>query len=120
MKNIMFILVAILAWVSIAVGQKATSVYTLSEVTSHVGEYATVRGEVSSVFESKKGNYFLNMGGQYPHQLFSAVIFSSSSSRFTDIEGLEGKTVEVTGKIKYYQGKPEIILNSASQIKVVQ
>lgn len=120
MKKSAFILVALIAWVSIAVGQRTTPVYSVSEAGLHVGEYATVRGEVSAVFESKKGNYFLNMGGQYPHQLFSAVIFSSESSSFTDIEGFEGKTVEVTGKIKSYQGKPEIILDKPSQIRVVK
>jgi hypothetical protein len=72
------------------------------------------------VFDSRNGNYFLNMGGQHLHQLFSAVIFKNSASKFGEIERLEGKTIEVTGKMKSYQGKPEIMLNGSSQLKVVK
>jgi len=101
-------------------GQQKTPIYSLSEAGSHIGEYATVRGVVSAVFESKKGNYFLNMGGDYPNQLFTAVIFKGSSSKFADSVAFEGKTIEVTGKIKSYQGKPEIILDLPSYIRVVR
>jgi DNA/RNA endonuclease YhcR with UshA esterase domain len=47
-------------------------------------------------------------------------MFSGSSSRFTDIEGYKGKTVEVTGKIESYQGKPDWILDKPSQIRIVK
>lgn len=121
MKNLMFILLALIAWVSVASCQRTTPGYGLSEAASHVGEDATVRGEVSAVFESRKGNYFLSIGWQCPNQLFPAVIFkSNASSDFNDPEGFEGKTIEVTGKIKSYQGKSEIILNGPSQVKVVK
>jgi len=56
------------------------------------------------------------MGGKYPNQAFTAFIPAKSASQFSNIQQYEGKTVVVSGKITLYQGKPEIIVNSPSQI----
>ncbi len=58
------------------------------------------------------------MGGEYPDNAFTAVIFKSDSSKFHDVESWEGKVVEVTGKVKEYQGKPEIEVGEGEQVKV--
>jgi DNA/RNA endonuclease YhcR with UshA esterase domain len=34
-----------------------------------------------------------------------------------DVHELQGKTVEVSGLVKLYKGKPEIVLESPSQLK---
>jgi DNA/RNA endonuclease YhcR with UshA esterase domain len=39
--------------------------------------------------------------------------------KFKDIEDYEGKDVKVKGKIKGYSDKPEIILKSEKQIKII-
>ena len=90
--------------------------YTPQETPKHVGETATVTGTVDGVHQSGKGNIFLNMGGKYPNQAFTAFIPSSSSAQFTNPQQYEGRTVAVSGKIQLYKGKPEIIVNSPSQI----
>jgi DNA/RNA endonuclease YhcR with UshA esterase domain len=41
---------------------------------------------------------------------------SGSAARFSNAAQYEGKTVSVSGKIQLYKGKPEIIVNSPSQI----
>jgi DNA/RNA endonuclease YhcR with UshA esterase domain len=93
-----------------------TSNYTAAESAKHVGETATVTDRVDGVHQSGKGNIFLNMGGKYPNQAFTAFIPSSSAAQFSNPQQYEGQTVAVSGKITLYRGKPEIIVNSPSQI----
>lgn len=94
----------------------AQSSYTAAEAAKHVGETATITDKVDGVHQSGKGNIFLNMGGKYPNQAFTAFIPSSSAAQFSNPQQYEGRTVSVSGKISLYKGKPEIIVNSPSQI----
>ncbi len=93
-----------------------SSTYTPGEAAKHVGETATITGTVDGVHQSGKGNIFLNMGGKYPNQAFTAFIPSASAAQFSNPQQYEGKTVAVSGKITLYKGKPEIIVNWPSQI----
>jgi hypothetical protein len=93
-----------------------SNTYTATEAAKHVGENATVSDRVDSVHQSGKGNIFLNMGGKYPNQAFTAYIPSGSAGQFSDYQKYDGKTVAVSGKITLYRGKPEIIVTSAPQI----
>ena len=86
------------------------------EAAKHVGETATITDRVDGVHQSGKGNIFLNMEGNYPNQAFTAFIPSSSAGQFSQPQQYEGRTVSVSGKITLYHGKPEIIVNSRSQI----
>ena len=70
------------------------------------------------VYKSKKGDYFLDMAGDYPDNVFTGVIFSSDASNFDSVESYEGKVVEITGKVKEYQGKVEIIIKNKEQINI--
>src|SRR5438132_2174563 len=93
-----------------------SSNYTAVEAAKHVGETATIADKVDGVHQSRKGNIFLNMGGKYPNQAFTAFIPSASASKFPNAKQCEGTTVAVTGRIVLYHGKPEIVVNSTSQV----
>jgi DNA/RNA endonuclease YhcR with UshA esterase domain len=93
-----------------------SSNYTAVEAAKHVGETATITGMVDGAHQSGKGNIFLNMGGKYPNQAFTAFIPSSSAAQFPNPQQYEGRTLAVSGKITLYKGKPEIIVNAPSQI----
>src|SRR5205809_5141899 len=93
-----------------------TPTYTAVEAAKHVGETATVTDKVDGVHQSGKGNIFLNMGGTYPNQAFTASITARSASKFRNPQQYEGRIVAVSGKITLYRGKPEIIVTSLSQI----
>jgi DNA/RNA endonuclease YhcR with UshA esterase domain len=93
-----------------------TSNYTAVEAAKHVGETATITDKVDGVHQSGKGHIFLNMGGKYPNQAFTAYIPAASAAQFPQPQQYEGRTVTVSGKITLYKGKPEIIVNSPSQI----
>jgi DNA/RNA endonuclease YhcR with UshA esterase domain len=89
-----------------------------TEAKDHVGQSVTVEGRVSEVHHTASGNaIFIDIGGRYPDNVFAAVIFQDDFDKFPDIDALEGKTVDVTGPIKRYKGKPEIILTDPAQIK---
>jgi DNA/RNA endonuclease YhcR with UshA esterase domain len=94
----------------------------VEDAGDHVGEYITVVGRVANVFTSRAGNTFLNFGAAHPNQIFSATIFEryaeAFEGQFDDVHDLEGKRVRITGKIRLYQGKPQIILESPSQLEV--
>ena len=90
--------------------------YTAADAAKHVGEIATVTDRVEGVHQSGKGNIFLNMGGKYPNQAFTAFVPSSSAAQFSNPQQYDGKTVAVSGKITLYRGKPEIIVANVSQI----
>jgi hypothetical protein len=96
------------------------AVIAATDAAAHVGQTATVQGLVASVYVSQKGNAFLNFGAAYPNEVFSGVIFSSSAAQFGDLTRYQGKQVRVTGLIKLYKGKPEIILESPDHLRPVQ
>jgi DNA/RNA endonuclease YhcR with UshA esterase domain len=87
------------------------------EAQVHVGETVIVRGKVDEVHTSGKNNTFLSFGGYYPHQAFTAFIPARNAAMFPNVHDLQGKSVEVSGAIKDYKGKPEIVLESPSQLK---
>lgn len=86
------------------------------EASKYVGESVAVKGVVANVFQSQKGNTFLNFGKPYPNQTFYAVIFSKDVAKFGNLKSYEGKTVVVTGMVQSYKGHAEIILKDPAQI----
>lgn len=88
------------------------------EAKNHVGENLTVEGLVNEVHHAASGKaIFLDFGGHYPNEQFTAVIFVGDFDKFPKVDSVEGKTVDVTGTITLYKGRPEIILNDPAQIK---
>jgi endonuclease YncB( thermonuclease family) len=89
-----------------------------TEAPNHIGEYACVSGKIDHVYTSQKGTIFLNFCPDYKTCSFGAVIFVTDAYKFSNPKQYEGQTVEITGLIKSYQGRPEIILNDPGQIKI--
>ena len=115
MKTKTFLALFVCALAASAIAQ-APATYTAAEAAKHVGEIATVTDRVDGVHQSSKGNIFLNMGGKYPNQAFTAFIPAGSAAQFPNAQKYDGQTVAVSGKITLYKGKPEIIVTSPSQI----
>lgn len=61
---------------------------------------------------------FLNLDKAFPDSPFTVVIFHGHSSFYGDANALRGKSIEIKGKIKNYQNKPEIALDNANQLTV--
>jgi hypothetical protein len=89
-----------------------------ADARAHVGEAVTVEGTIDQVYTARRsGVTFLDMGGRYPNEAFMGVTFADDASAFPNVHALEGKTVDITGKVQLYRGKPEIILRDAGQLK---
>ena len=90
------------------------------DADKYVGKLVTVEGVVSKVRAAPSGKAtFINMCGSFPNNGFTGVVFSEDAAKFPGIDSLEGKTVDITGRIQPYPGSfPEIILNDPSQLKV--
>jgi DNA/RNA endonuclease YhcR with UshA esterase domain len=89
-----------------------------TEALQYVGKNVEVRGFVVSVTTSPLGTAFISFGREYPNQTFAG--FIAAGSKMTSdqrIDTLQGKIIGITGKIELYQGKPEIEVTSADQIK---
>ncbi|MGH6888450.1 MAG: hypothetical protein ACREHF_04530 [Rhizomicrobium sp.] len=85
---------------------------------SHVGQTVTIEGIVSEVHTARSGSAtFIDMGGDYPDNAFTGVIFASNMGMVGDVSDLTGKTVDINGAIRLYRDSPEIVIESRGQIK---
>jgi len=86
-----------------------------------IGEIRTVKGKVRNTYQSQRC-IFLNFGEDWRKD-FTVVIFRDSWKYFRE-KGIDpltfykGKIVEVTGRIREYNG-PEIIISIPYQITVI-
>jgi DNA/RNA endonuclease YhcR with UshA esterase domain len=112
-------LVVVVLWSAIGHAQASISA---AEAKDHVGEKATICGEVISTHYAAKGRgnaTFLNIDKSSPNQIFTVVIWGRDLPKFGDPEETyRGKHVCVTGKISLYRRVPEVVANEPSQIKV--
>jgi hypothetical protein len=94
------------------------NVISYTQAASYVGQVRTVEGTIVYTYVSG-GTVFLDF--HFPYQgYFYAVIFASdtSSFKFSPNSFYLNKEVRITGTIQLYQGSPEIIVRSPSQIEV--
>lgn len=102
----------------------STSVYSQVVSSDSLQHYAgkdeivKVCDEVTGVFKSKSSNTFINFAKPFPKQKFSAVIFAGNLIHFDEkaISLLKNKYICITGKVKIYKDKPEIVLYKHDQI----
>ena len=92
---------------------------TAAEAKDHIGTNAIVTGTVVEVYKGSR-TVNLNFDKPFPKQPFSAVIFSERTNLFPDVDKLQGKTVELTGKISEYRERPQIVITSTNQLKVIE
>jgi hypothetical protein len=50
------------------------------------------------------GVTFINIGGRYPRQALTGVIFSDDTSKFPNLESPVGKAVDIAGRVQVYKG----------------
>lgn len=99
--------------------EKKSDVHPAKEAKSKIGETITVEAKVAEVNKTEK-IVRINLGARFPKQELTLVIFSSNFSKFDGVEKLEGKTVRVTGKVSEYQKRPQIVLETKEQLKVLE
>jgi endonuclease YncB( thermonuclease family) len=85
----------------------------------HVGERKTVEGRILRTHNSGKA-CFLNFHNNWT-RYFSLVIFANVFHRFEDQpeQYYLNKRIRVSGKIKLYRGRPEMVVNHPDQIQTI-
>ncbi|HEY1490489.1 MAG TPA: hypothetical protein VGF90_05565 [Verrucomicrobiae bacterium] len=88
------------------------------DATNFYDQMMIVTGKVAQV-TIRPSVTFLNLDKPYPDSPFAIVIIHGKSSYFGDANALRGKSIEISGKIKNYHDKPEIVLDSTNQLTVL-
>jgi hypothetical protein len=93
-------------------------VIPVTEATNYLYQQVVVRDVVVQV-ALRSTVALLNLNQQYPGSPLTCVIQANHTNRFPDLDGYLGQLVEVSGRVTAYQGRPQIILTSTNQIKVL-
>ncbi|TLY44990.1 MAG: hypothetical protein E6K54_09000 [Gammaproteobacteria bacterium] len=97
---------------------------SLSDIAKHEGDSVVVKGSIFGtryLVTAKGSPTFMNVGAKYPNDSLTLVIWGNDRSKFQgDPEKTYlNKTVQVSGKVEIYKGKPEIILYSDKQMMIL-
>jgi len=94
----------------------ASDCIPIHEASHHVGETKCVAGKVLKIKVGLKGVHFLDFCEDQMACPFTVVVFASALKDVGDVRHFEGRTIEIHGAVKLYDGRAEIILNRISQI----
>jgi hypothetical protein len=96
----------------------------LEQLKNHVGDTVKVKGKIygARYLETAKNTpTLINVGGAYPNQLLTIVIWGYVKKEFDydpgDKKNVGGIAV-VTGKVELYKEKPQIVVNDPSQLRI--
>jgi DNA/RNA endonuclease YhcR with UshA esterase domain len=91
--------------------------HSYQKAPEKLGEIACIRGKVVKVNTSIKGTVFLNFCEDYRRCPFAVVVFPRDLKAIGDVRVLEGREIEIEGKVTAYDGQAEIILNDEHQLR---
>jgi hypothetical protein len=92
----------------------AGSTLSTSEAARHVGEPATVCGDIASehtATTSRGAPTFINLDKPYPNQVFTVLVWGSDRANVGSLP--RSGRICVTGMITEYRRTPEVVLNAA-------
>lgn len=89
------------------------------EARAHLQRECVVTGRVAQV-TIRPALVYLNLDQPHPGTPLAGVIFARATNVFGDLMTLQGKEVELTGRIEEHRGQPQIILNATNQLRVVR
>jgi hypothetical protein len=111
--------------VDLAPDDPASSALSWRDAAAHEGTDCTIEGPVVGTFYADSSNgqpTFLNVGRDYPHSgRFTVVIWGEDRGAFPEPpeDMYAGATIRVTGSIASYEGIPQMMVRSPSDIEVV-
>jgi len=97
---------------------KSQTTVSIKEVVNHVGKEVILCDSVYSA-RSLDNLSLLNLGGKYPKEVITVVIFKADRSKFEKepVEMFENKRICVTGKVTLFKDKLQLVVNDPKQIK---
>lgn len=110
-------LLAVLILLLSPISARAADCLPIHEAGQHIGETKCVTGKVVRVKVGTKGVHFLDFCEDQMACPFTVVVFGHDLKDVGDVRRLAGRTIEIHGALKIYDGRPEIILSRISQIE---
>jgi len=93
----------------------------IRDSSKYEGQLVYTCGKVySTKVINSNGMILMNVGGEFPNATLTIVIYNNSLKNFDakPEEYYKGKNICVSGRIKMYKGRPEIIINTKHAIQV--
>jgi hypothetical protein len=100
-----------------AAGTADAACVKFTEAPKHLGQDQCVTGKVVAVNQGDSGTFFVNFCEDYRACPFTVVVFRDDLEDVGDVRALQGKTMEIHGRIQEYEGRPEIILKNIRQLR---
>jgi hypothetical protein len=100
-----------------ASGVAADACIPAEKAREHIGRTRCVTGKVQAVRQLPGGTTFLNFCENYLLCPFTVVVFRGDLRHVGDVRQLRGQVIAIEGKIQEYDGRPEIILRNARQLR---
>ncbi len=104
--SLLLFLCATVAW--------AGSSLSTTEAARHIGEGATVCGDIASEHTAAGSHgtpMFINLDKPYPNQVFTVLVWGSDRANVGSLP--HNGRICVTGTITEYRGKPEIVVHDS-------
>lgn len=98
--------------------KSALDAHALDLALKQVDKEGAFKGTVTGIYEPR-GLAIMNFDKNYRTAL-TALLKGGDFEKFPDLKTLVGKEVLVTGKFISFQGRAEIVLTNATQIKLVE
>ena len=111
MKQVALILAAV--FLSAVASAQCVSI---DQAQRHIGETQCITGKVVRVQAGNGGVHYLDFCEDYHLCPFSVVVFAYDLKNVGDVRELAGKSVQIRGEVKDYDGRAEIILESRKQL----
>ena len=89
----------------------------IHEAAQHVGEVKCVTGKVVRVKIGDEGVHVVDFCQDAKACPFTVVVFPSDLEDVGDVRRLEGRTIEIRGAVKMYDGRAEIVFRRISQLR---
>lgn len=99
----------------VSVFSAASDCIPFQQAWQHVGEDKCVSGKILRV-KASKGVHFLDFCEDQMACPFTVVVFSHDLKDIGDVRLLAGRTIEIHGPVKLYQGRAEIVLSRIDQV----
>jgi hypothetical protein len=116
MRNVRLSVFLAVAACSFCVSSAAADCIPIQDASLHVGQTQCVTGKVLRVKVATSGVHFLDFCEDQVACPFTVVIFSYDLKDVGDVRRFAGRTIEIRGPVKLYDGRPEIILSRISQV----
>ena len=87
-----------------------------TEAKKHIGQKSCVRGQVLRVEHNAEGMTYLNFCEDSRACPFNVVVFAEDLHHVGALETLVGRTIEINGKVRDYDGHAEIVLQDSGQL----